>query len=68
MEHSQTKRVKRRYQQILEVEILLQTFGISSIYYFGDNRYKCGLLSKHLFQIMQQHGGFTKTLGKYKLA
>ena len=47
------KKVKKRYQQILEVEILLQTFGISSIYYFGDNRYKCGLLSKHLFQIMQ---------------
>ena len=24
---------------------------------------KCGLLSKHLFQRAQQHGGFTKPLG-----
>ena len=29
---------------------------------------KCGLLSsKHLFQRMQQHGGYTKLLGNGKL-
>ena len=29
---------------------------------------KCGLLSKHLFQRTEQHGGFTKPLGSNKFA
>ena len=27
---------------------------------------KCGVLSKHLFERTQQHGGYTKHLGKKK--
>ena len=31
MEHSQTEKVKKRYQQISEVQTSLWTFGISSV-------------------------------------
>ena len=58
VEHSQTGREKKRCQQIWEVETLLWTFGVSSIVEITD--IKSGLLSTYLFQITQQHGGFTK--------
>ena len=74
--HSQAERIKNSYQE----KILLRTFkkysrsfildlcGISSILNviveIMDVKY--GLLSKHLFQRTQQHGGYTKPLGNDK--
>ena len=58
VEHSQTGRVKK----IFEIQALFLTFGTGSIVM----DIKRGFLSKHLFQKTQQHGAYTKHLGKDK--
>ena len=49
------------------METLLYIFGISTIVLLlrEITDTKCGLLSKHLFQRTQQHGGLTKPLVNY---
>ena len=68
VEHSQTEGIKMLSTNIISRN-LLWTFGhckqhCSVIVEITD--IKCGLLSKHLFQRTQHHGGFTKPLGNDK--
>ena len=67
MEHSKTESVNNAVNRFRKYKFCCGTLVLAALHIIVEiTDINCGLLSKHLFQRTQQHGGLNKPLGNDK--